>query len=423
MSGDGAVQTFLQALENGDAAGARAVLDAHPELPETSLPVAAALGREADVRRLLDEDPARVHVKAGAASPATPLLWLCFSPFHGESEERDAGLEASARALLDAGADPNTRDARHGVPALYGVTGLNHAPAIARLLLETGAAVDDGESVFHAAERYHLEALELLLEYGVDLNARGDWGNTPLYFLLRYWDVARHPDVERGLCWLLDHGADPNVLCDRDLRESSLHAAVRRGQAPRIVALLLEHGADVRAARGDGRTPWLLARRCGFDGLGTLLEEAGASPEPLVRRDELLAACGRGDIEEARRLADPDLVARLDAEDHELLARAATDGRLDPVRAYLAAGFPVNAAGDDGVTPLHCAAIHGHAAVARELLASGADHAIRDREHDATPMGWGRFGAEFMPDPRGDYAETIRALVDAGAAREGEVPE
>ena len=418
-----AADAFLRTVENGDAAGARAHLEAHSELPETSLSVAAALGREADVRRLLEVDPGRVHEKAGASSPATPLLWLCFSPFHGESAERDQGLEASARALLDAGADPNTRDARHGVPALYGVTGLNHAPAIARLLLEAGAAVDDGESVFHAAERYHLEALELLLEYGVDLNARGDWGNTPLYFLLRYWDVAGRPNVERGLRWLLDHGADPNVLCDRDLRENSLHAAVRRGQDPRIVELLLEHGADVHAPRGDGRTPWLLARRGGLDDLAALLEEAGASPEPLGPADELLAACGRGDVEGARRLAHPDTVAALEAEDHELLARAATDGRLGAVRAYIAAGFPVDAAEDDGVTPVHYAAIHGRAAVVRELLAAGADHSIRDREHDATPMGWARFGAEFMPDPGGDYAETIRALVDAGAAREGEVPE
>lgn len=423
MSGDGAVQSFLRALEDGDAAGARAVLDAHPALPATSLAVAAALGRDAEVRRLLEEDPARVHEKAGTGSPATPLLWLCFSPFHGESGERDEGLEASARALLDAGADPNTREARYGVPALYGVTGLNHAPAIARLLLEAGAAVDDGESVFHAAERHHLEALELLLEHGVDLNARGDWGNTPLYFLLRYRDAARQPDVERGVRWLLDHGADPNVPCDRDLRESSLHTAVRRGQDPRIVELLLEHGADVHARRRDGRTPWLLARRCGFDGLATLLEEAGASPEPLGRLDELLAACGRGDVDEARRLADPDLVTGLDAEDHELLALVATDGRLDTLRAYLAAGFPVDATGDDGATALHRAAIHGRAAAARELLASGADHTLRDREHDATPMGWARFGAECMPDPEGDYPATIRALLDAGAAPEGEVPE
>lgn len=374
------------------------------------------------MRRLLEANPGSAAEEAGASSPATPLLWLCLSPFHGESSERDTGLLASARALLAAGADPNTCDARHGVPALYGVTGLNHAPAIARLLLEAGAEVDDGESVFHAAERFHEEALELLLSHGADLNATGDWGNTPLYFLLRYRDVGHRPEVERGLRWLLDHGADPNVLCDRDLRESALHVAVRRGQDARIVTLLLEHGADVHAPRGDGRTPWLLARRGGFEALTALLEEAGAAREPLSAVDELLAACGRGDSDDARRLATPEVRAALEPADHALPARAAATGRFGTVRACLAAGFPVDTADDMGATALHHAAIHGRADIARELLRAGAEPAIRDDEHDATPMGWARFGAECFADPEGDYPATIRALLEAGAAPEGDVP-
>ena len=290
------------------------------------------------------------------------------------------------------------------MPALYAVTGHREAPRTARLLLEAGADPNDGESAFHAAERFHEEVLELLLRHGVDLNLTGDWGNTPLYFLLRYWDVARQERVLAGLRWLLDHGADPDVRCGRE-RESSLHVAARRGQSPDIVRLLLDHGADVRARRGDGRSAWLLARRGGLDELAALLEYAGAEPEALSPTDELMAACGRGDAEAAGRLGGP-----LPPEDHRLLPEAASTGRFDVVRACLAAGFPVDTTDENGATALHHAAIHGHAATVRELLAHGADTGIEDPEHHATPLGWAEFGREVSIAPDGDFEAAIQAL-------------
>jgi hypothetical protein len=111
-----AIDAFLAAVESGDAGRASEVLRTRPDIASGSVHVAAALGLESDIRRLLAEDPSRVHSAAGA-SPAEPLLWLCYSPFHGESADRDAGLAACARVLLDAGADPSPRDARHGIPA------------------------------------------------------------------------------------------------------------------------------------------------------------------------------------------------------------------------------------------------------------------------------------------------------------------
>jgi ankyrin repeat protein len=43
------------------------------------------------------------------------------------------------------------------------------------------------------------------------------------------------------------------------------------------------------------------------------------------------------------------------------------------------------------VTPLHLAAMVGHADVARALLAAGADRTIRDNKHDSVPLGWAEF--------------------------------
>jgi ankyrin repeat protein len=407
------VNAFLEAMIARDAAAALSVVRTAPLVATNSLHVAAALGRAADVRRLITANPAQVQARLGHMG-ADPLLCLCYSPFHGESRERDEGLAASARALLDAGADPYTRDQLHGVPALYAVTGVNNTPRIARLLLQAGAAPNDGESVFHAAEQFHLESLELLLESGANLNFQGDWGNTPLYFLLRYWDVATMPRVRSGLVWLLDHGADPNVVCTRERQENSLHVAVRRGQHVDIVRLLLDRRADVHARDGSGRTAWMLGRRGGFDGLVALLEQSGARPEPLSPGDMLMAACGRGDATAARQLAAPDLVSSLDPADVRLLPESAAQGRHASVSACLSAGFPVNTTDESGATALHHAAIHGAASVVRELLGRGADAGIRDREHSSAPLGWACYGADFVKDASGDYVDTVRALLTAG---------
>lgn len=410
---DGAVGAFVDAVQNEDLAGARQAVDAEPRIETTSIHVAAALGRANEVARLLAEDASRVSERTGKFG-ADPLLMLCFSPFHGESATRDAGLVATARVLLEAGADPNTREAVYGVPALFAVTGQRNVPAIAKLLLEAGARPTDGESLHHAAERFHEDALELLLAAGGDVNDNRDAGNTPLYFLVRWHDVERNERVRKGVVWLLEHGADPNVRCG-DEEETALHLAARIGQTPPIVRLLLAHGADVQARRADGRTAWMLAARSGFDEIVTTLEAAGAGREPLTPLDSLLAACGRGDVDAARTLASPQLVASLSGEDQMMLPHAASAHRDASVRACLAAGFPVDALDEAGATVLHHAAIRGRADLVRELLVLRPDLTIRDRHHRSSPLGWACYGADYVRDDGADYSACVELLIDAGA--------
>ena len=237
---DEAVDAFLAAAQDQDADRARAVLAIQPRIANESLHVAAVLGLADDAARLIAEDRSRVSARAGNP-PGEPLLFLCYSPFHGENEARDAGLLATARLLIDSGADPNTRDGRYGVPVLHAVTGTRSVLPIARLLLAAGANPTDGESVFHAAEHFHLDALELLLSAGADLNAVGDWGNTALYFLLRYWTIEREPRVRQGMVWLLDHGADPNVVCAEEQRDVAASRGAARAEC--------RHGAAFARSR------------------------------------------------------------------------------------------------------------------------------------------------------------------------------
>jgi ankyrin repeat protein len=410
------VAAFLAAVQAQDANRARDVLRSHPDIGKVSLHVAATLGLPDEASRLIANDPSLITARAGDNPPAEPLLFLGYSPFHGESAARDAGLLATARVLLAAGADPNTRDTRYRVPVLHAVTGERSVLPIARLLLDAGANPNDGESVFHAAEHFHEDALELLLRAGVDLNYVGEWGNTALYFLLRWWNVERETRVKQGFQWLLDHGADPNIICAEE-RENSLHVAARRGQSTAIIRLLLDHGADVNARRGDGSTAWLLARRGGFDDIASLLEEHGAETQPLSAVDLLLAACGRGDVDAARQLSSPAVVAALVPADYRLLPDAAARGREGDaqVLAYVAAGFPLNGTDQMGATALHHCAMHGRMAQVRALLDGGAATDIRDKDHSSTPLGWATFGVDFVADADGDYEGCVRALLEAGA--------
>lgn len=416
---DDAVTAFLEAVQQEDAARAREIVQAQPRIASESLHVAATLGRTEDVTRLLAEDPGRVGARIGPFG-GDPLLYLCHSPFHGESAERDTALLATARVLLAAGADPNTREAMFGTPALFAVTGRRSIIPIARLLLESGANPTDGESLHHAAERFHEDALELLLAAGADLNANDNaWGNTPLHFLLRWYDVARHERVRLGVTWLLAHGADPNVVCGTE-RETALHLSARLGQQPSVIRLLLEHGASVEARRADGRTPWSLAARGGFDEVVRELEGFGARPEPLSAVDGLLAACGRGDIDRSRALASAELIRSLEPADQTLLPFAASVGRDATVLACVAAGFPIDTTDDAGGTALHYAALRGRAELVRALLDAGARFDIVDKEHSSTALGWACWAADFNRAPDGDYPGTVRALVKAGARFVGE---
>jgi ankyrin repeat protein len=408
-----ATDAFLSASASGDAKKARDIFKARPEIAETSLSVAAVLGEIEIVQRFLAADSKAAKLKAGEPK-REPLHWLCYSPF---CSKRGPQILRCAEALLAAGADPDAhtveRDGKHEYPlgALYAAACHAKFPKLVKLLLDAGADPDDGETIFHAAEADDRVVLKLMVDYKADLNFNKSWGNTAIYFNLGHKEGSRFVEASnRGIRWLMQHGADPNVP-STPMRETALQLAAR-SRGPETVRMLLEHGADVALKRKDGRTAWALAMRAGRIDNARLLEAHGAKTERLSDGDALLAACGRGDDDVARHLSAA--IATLGPDDLRLLPDAASDGRLATVRACLAAGFPLDIQGDFTGTALQHAAMQGYPDVVKEILRHKPDLTKRDPTFDGDALGWALHGADNIRRPGSDYAAVVEMLFDAG---------
>ncbi|EJO29097.1 ankyrin repeat domain-containing protein [Achromobacter marplatensis] len=205
-------------------------------------------------------------VGAGALAAEDPAAQLRTAAAQGET--------ARVRELLAIGAPLETRDGQ-GNTALLRATQGNHAET-ARVLIEAGADVNaqnqmqDSAYLLAGAQGYR-EILDLTLRHGADLKSTNRYGGTALI-----------PACERGhveiVKTLLTAGVDPNHV-NRLGWTGLLEAIILSDGGPRhqeIVALLIEGGADVNLADGDGRTPLAHARQRGQRATVQLLERAGA---------------------------------------------------------------------------------------------------------------------------------------------------
>ena len=127
-------------------------------------------------------------------------------------------------------------------------------------------------SLFEAADKMHLDAVQILLEHNADVNLQNKDGDTPLYWILSSgsW-MGKLVDMVRRL---LEHGADPNI-CNNDHR-TPLHEASSHGLLE-AARLLLRYGAKVDEKDEEGKTPYEQATS---DEMTKLLVEHGAVPPP-----------------------------------------------------------------------------------------------------------------------------------------------
>ena len=377
---------FLDAsVWHGSLDVAEGILAAHPEIADSDVHTAAILGDDAAVRRFVERDPGNATAKAGPRG-WDALTYLCFSKYLRLDPARSEGFLRSAEILLDAGASANTGfHERNHQPnpewesVLYGAAGVAHHPGLTRLLLERGADPNDGEVAYHSPESLDNRAMRVLVESGKLTPA------SLVTMLVRKLDW--HDDD--AVAWLLDHGADANLVTPWGGRP--LHHALGRGSRLAYFELLLDHRADPALADSKGATAFAIAARMARADVLELFARRGFTVQ-LQGDDAFLAACARADEAVARRIAaeDPGLVQRLQSQNGGLFVDFAGSGNIAAVRLMLDLGFDAGASRTSprwaqGETALHATARRGHLEMVRLLIERGAPLEAKHRS-GATPL-------------------------------------
>lgn len=423
-----ALAALLVAALAGVAAAQVPLVPRADEVPSSPLAEAAQRGDAEAVHALLAAGGLDVDAPTRDGTP--PLHWAVRAG-DGETTERliaagadvnianrygvrplhvaiAAGDAALTRRLLDAGADATLPD-RAGEPPLLLAARIGD-PELARALLDHGAAVDTRDEHFGqtplmiAAREGHLEAARLLLDAGAHVDAqtlpqapprfippsespeglsrgsgiiRAGWpegrgkrfpaggSKSALLYAARegHLDMARLL-VERGASLeLADGNGETPLLCA--IVNASIIRVNRTGTSDHldVAQLLLDAGADVKATDWYGQTPLWAAVDIRNLELGRDGNDRSVRAEALELIERLLAA---GADPNARTREYPHerrfilvvvgSVSWVDLTGQTPFLRAAAAGDVEVMRLLLEHGADPNIATYAGTTPLMAAA-------------------------------------------------------------------
>ena len=268
------------------------------------------------------------------------------------------GISDAALQLLQAGADPNSRDER-GVSVLS--TALNY-----------------GSRIYSD----NLTVVQALLDAGArPRSAADDPQATPDAL---YWATSSGGRSAQLVSLLLAAGADPNDA-DPTTGNTALMNALHRAD---LLALLLDGGADIDRRNQQGKSALALAAEKGLIEAIELLLARGADP---LLGDTM----GRLPRDWARLQGHPDCEQRLQAHTPQGTARQASDyplhlalhlGQVEEALRWADDLAQIHRADPDGNTPLHLAAEQGHLPVLDHLLSQHA--ALEARNHKGQTPLW-----------------------------------
>ena len=310
------------------------------------------------------------------------------------------------QTLINHGADVNAAD-KSNVAALMLACEKGNVNAV-DILLNAGADPNipdtDGNTRLHDTVRhgYNREVLQLLLDYGANVNAIDNCNETVL--MKAYWNG--NTDV---INVLLNAGADPNIADFKGV--PLIYYAVEGGGSKDVLQAIIDHCADVNATINGNLTPFMKACRMGNADAACLLLKAGADPDfalddgdtclhDAVRRGytkevlgtmidhgadvnatnrnnatALMIACKKGNMESINILlnagADPN-ISRANCSTclHDAVAKGCSN---EVLQALINQGVDVNATNISNETALMTACWMGNIDAINVLLNAGAD--------------------------------------------------
>jgi ankyrin repeat protein len=295
--------------------------------------------------------------------------------------------------LLEHGADINAR--RKDLLTPLDLAVLRGDLKMARVLLDYGANVNAGnnrgQTLLHqmlwADNKDRFSAAQLLIEHGADVNAQDNYNDTPLHLAPLFLEL-------KLVQMLVNHGADVNAVNNEG--KTPLHKVLWADNKDRFSAaqLLIEHGADVNAQDKYHTTPLHLAPNYLELELVQMLVNHGADVNAVDNEGKtplhkVLWADNKDRFSAAQLLIEHG--ADVNAQDNyhtSPLHLAPLFLELKLVQMLVNYGADVNAVDNDGKTPLHKVLWADNKdcfSAAQLLIEHGADVNAQDNYH-TTPL-------------------------------------
>jgi ankyrin repeat protein len=254
----------------------------------------------------------------------------------------------------------------------------------ARALAQSPDALQVNNLLFEAARKGCVSALDSLLAAGASLQARDRMGNNALATAARMGRLA----FVKALLGA-QQPADADQLDRANVTGSTpLIQAVQANRAA-VAKLLIEAGAKVDAVNRQGETALSVAAFNANDELAEMLLARKAAPDTTdaTGKGVIVYAAARGAAHIVELLLDAgvdpnrryraDLTPLMWAAGHA--DNVAEAQGLRTVEILLSRGAKIDLVDDRGRSALMIAAGLDHGAVAKALLAAGADRALRDK--------------------------------------------